>query len=182
MIFYLLLLFVFLSYYAYMDWPIDRLFYIENHANPMSMEQQVLVGIFVAFIYVRLTDFVSQRFQWAKNLNAQFAVIFKHTSSLQIAGLALSSAFVEELIFRGCLQQEFGMLISASVFGTLHVPLNAKQIPWTISAILMGFVFALIFEWTGNLIAVTVAHFTINYFNIHALKQLAHGQSQKWSL
>ncbi len=165
-----------------MDWPIDQLFYIENHPNPMGMEQQLILGILVAFVYIWLTDVMSQKFEWAKNLNLEFAEIFKDKTSIEIAGLALSSGFVEELIFRGCLQQTFGILICASVFGMLHVPLNAKQIPWTISAIVMGFVFAFMFEWTGNLIAVTVAHFTINYFNIHALKKLAHGENQKWSL
>jgi membrane protease YdiL (CAAX protease family) len=173
MIFYLLLLLALIAYYLLIGMSPWQLFYIPNPSTvfPYGVEAKVLLGAGVAFSFVGLTAWVSQRFLWARRLNEEFAPIFRHQSNMEITGLALSSALVEEVIFRGWLQQEYGILLSATIFGTLHVPLKLSHIPWTISALLMGFVFAWMFQYTGDLTAVFIAHFSINYFNIHALKK-----------
>jgi membrane protease YdiL (CAAX protease family) len=171
MLIYLLLLIVLIAYYLFIGLSPWLLLYIPNHANESSVEIKVLLGISVAFVFVLFTSFVSKKFAWAQRLNAEFAPIFRHKSTTEITLLALSSSLVEEVIFRGWLQQEYGILISAVIFGSLHIPLKKSHIPWTISALFMGFVFALMFQYTGDLIAVFIAHFSINYFNIHALKK-----------
>ena len=59
--------------------------------------------------------------------------------------------------------------LTALVFGFVHVPQRRSQIPWTLGAIGMGFVLGLLYDWRAGILAPTVAHFTVNYFNLHHL-------------
>ena len=89
--------------------------------------------------------------------------------SRHVPALAAMSAIAEELFFRGFLQPHLGLTATAVLFGAAHLPHRRHQIPWTVAAMLMGFAFGWLFEVRHSLVAPTIAHFVINYFNLHHL-------------
>src|SRR5690606_29754865 len=81
--------------------------------------------------------------------------------------LALASSIGEELLFRGALQPLMGVWLQAALFALLHIGPRGRFLPWTFSAFALGVAFGYMFEWTGDLGGPIVAHFIINYLNLH---------------
>ena len=134
-----------------------------------QFERDVLVGAMIGLASVKISRIMSAQFQWAKRIDDDFAPFFREQSSLNLTLLALSSSLVEEIVFRGWLQGLIGFVAASIIFGLLHMPPKREHWPWTISALTMGFVLGGMYEWRGAVTAPFVTHFTINYFNLHAL-------------
>lgn len=82
------------------------------------------------------------------------------------------SGMGEEILFRGWLQTEAGIVVASVLFGIIHI-WGKEGIPYGLYAIGMGFVLGGLFEYTGqNLWAPALAH-TIN--NLLALLALRYG-------
>ena len=76
-------------------------------------------------------------------------------------GLVLVSIFSgigEEAFFRGAVQQEFGLVAASLLFGLAHVGPDRRYLVWTAWAVLAGFVFGVLYETTGGLLAPALAH------------------------
>jgi CAAX protease family protein len=76
-------------------------------------------------------------------------------------GLVLVSIFSgigEEAFFRGAVQQEFGLVAASLLFGLAHVGPDRRYLVWTVWAVLAGFVFGVLYEATGGLLAPALAH------------------------
>lgn len=82
---------------------------------------------------------------------------------------ACASALAEELFFRGFLQPRFGLVATAVVFGLAHATQDRRLWFWPALSVAFGLAFGALFEARGSLVAPTVAHFIINYFNLHHL-------------
>ena len=132
-------------------------------------ERDVALGALLGLVSVRLSRLMSSQFRWAKRIDDDFAPYFREQSSLSLTLLALSSSLVEEIVFRGWLHSLIGFIAASVTFGVLHMPPKREHWPWTISALIMGFVLGGLYEWRGSVTAPFVTHFTINYFNLHAL-------------
>jgi membrane protease YdiL (CAAX protease family) len=76
--------------------------------------------------------------------------------------VALFSGIGEEALFRGAVQQEFGLVVASLVFGLAHVGPDRRYLVWTAWAIMAGFLFGALYEVTGGLLAPIVAHSTHN--------------------
>ena len=76
--------------------------------------------------------------------------------------VALFSGIGEEALFRGAIQQEFGLPVASLVFGLTHVGPDRRYLVWTAWAIMAGFLFGALYEVTGGLLAPIVAHSTHN--------------------
>ncbi len=72
--------------------------------------------------------------------------------------VALFSGIGEEALFRGAVQQEFGLVVASLVFGLAHVGPDRRYLVWTAWAIMAGFLFGALYEVTGGLLAPIVAH------------------------
>ena len=72
--------------------------------------------------------------------------------------LSIFSGVGEETFFRGAVQQEFGLVIASLVFGLVHVGPDRRYLVWTAWAVLAGFLFGVLFETTGGLLAPILAH------------------------
>ena len=60
------------------------------------------------------------------------------------------------------------------MFGAVHVGPDPKTFfPWTIMAVVMGFVLGGMYLYTGNVLAPILAHFTINFLNLSLIAQQA---------
>jgi membrane protease YdiL (CAAX protease family) len=83
--------------------------------------------------------------------------------------IALASALAEEALFRGLLQPSLGLWLTAAIFGILHIGPTPRFLPWTVMAFGAGLLFGGLFDWSGNIVAPFLAHFTVNYLNLRYL-------------
>jgi membrane protease YdiL (CAAX protease family) len=72
--------------------------------------------------------------------------------------VSVFSGVGEEIFFRGAVQQEFGLVVAALVFGLVHVGPDRRYLVWTAWAVLVGFLLGALYEVTGGLLAPILAH------------------------
>lgn len=126
----------------------------------------ILIGVLLAIAVLAGGRALGGTFEWARQLEAEFRLFLAPLDQGGIFLLAVSSGIAEEAFFRAIMQPVFGLWITSLTFGLLHYPMNRRLIPWTIIAIAMGFVFGLVYQSTGSLLAVALAHGLINFFEL----------------
>jgi hypothetical protein len=126
----------------------------------------VVLGALTAALTVLSTRVLTERTAWARTLRVEFRAILRGASSLDVAVLALASGTAEELLFRGALQPWLGVTVASIAFGLVHVGPSRTFWPWTLWALLMGFVLGLLTWATGSLLGAIVAHVSINWVNL----------------
>lgn len=136
-------------------------------AFPVSTGVAVGVGLAIAAATIALTRVLVRTTRWARGLHGDLREIVGPLTGGQIAVLAAASGLAEELFFRGAMQPALGIVLSSLAFGLVHVGPTRRFLPWTVWATVMGFVFALLYRATGELVAPVVAHVLINYENLH---------------
>jgi membrane protease YdiL (CAAX protease family) len=72
--------------------------------------------------------------------------------------LSLFSGVGEEVFFRGAVQQEFGLVVASVLFGVVHVGPDRRYLVWTVWAIAAGFLFGVLYDVSGGLLAPILAH------------------------
>jgi len=72
--------------------------------------------------------------------------------------VSVFSGVGEEALFRGAVQQEFGLVIASLLFGLVHVGPDRRYLFWTGWAVLAGFLFGALYDVTGGLLAPVIAH------------------------
>lgn len=148
--------------------PIYGLFTLPDMAVD-SIAIDIGIGVGSGLAVVVLWRLCAQGFAWAQQMESEFRAVLGPLTSSEILALAFMSAFVEELFFRGFLQPQIGLEWAAIAFGLVHLPYRRQLIPWTLSAVAMGFAFGWMYEARGLLLAPFLAHFVINYFNLHTI-------------
>jgi membrane protease YdiL (CAAX protease family) len=86
-----------------------------------------------------------------------FKPIFGDLSVLAITIISLSAGIGEELLFRGVLQTEMGLLPASIIFGLLHTG-GTGTLAFGCWVMLMGGALGGLAIWTGGLMAPIVAH------------------------
>lgn len=143
----------------------------------VSAPAAVVIGLAVGAGTVAVTRWIARSSRWGRALTVELQRGLAGLDRRAVPWLALSSALGEELLFRGAVQASLvdhggtaqGLLLTALLFGGLHVPWNKRLLPWTIMAFVMGLVFGLLYLGTGELLAPLVAHATINDANLRYL-------------
>lgn len=115
----------------------------------------------------RITRLSVYKFRWARALHLEFRGLFGPLRDVEVFAFAALSAIAEEMFFRGALQPVVGIIPASLIFAVLHAAPGRKLIPWPFEALLMSFAFGGLFWLSGNLAAPMLAHFTINYQNLH---------------
>lgn len=124
-----------------------------------SVPASVLIGVVAATGTVALGLLVYRLVPLLRRLADELAPLL--VDGADRANLLLVSVFsgvAEEVFFRGAVQPEFGLVVASLAFGVLHVGPDRRYLVWTVWAVLAGFLFGLLFEWTGGLLAPIVAH------------------------
>ncbi len=140
------------------------------------------LGLGLGLISVWATRILERTTTWARELGREFKSILGRLTPGQVLVFAVASGVVEEVFFRGFLQQAlselafgsdlWGLLVAALIFGLIHVgPDRKKFLPWTIMALVWGLLFGLLYWYTGNILGPVIAHFTINFFNLLHITQ-----------
>lgn len=148
---FLLSLFLFdhaLAVFDLIDWNDRQVFYIGGTA-----------GVAVVLLDVILMKLLPARFYDDGGLNER---IFKNRSVVHIAFLAAVIAISEEILFRGVIQTNFGIIIASTIFAVVHIRYLYN---WFLFAnvLLLSFAIGMIYEWTGNLLVTIFMHFIIDF-------------------
>ena len=131
-----------------------------------------LLGLVLGLLVVLASRLAVARLGWARSLHRDFRALLGDVSSREIMILAVASSIGEEVLFRGALQPWLGLGPQAALFALLHVGPGRRFLPWTLWALVMGLVFGALVELTGDLGAPIVAHFTINFLNLHYIARV----------
>ncbi len=124
-------------------------------------------GALVAIATIAATRLLVRRTRWARLLHSNFRALLGPLSGAEIAAYALLSGLAEELFFRGAMLPAFGLALTSIIFGAVHVGPSRSFWVWTLWAGAMGLVFGALVALTGNLYGAVLAHFLINYENLH---------------
>lgn len=128
------------------------------------------VGAYTLLPIISFLNVVTMLF--AKNyVNDMVLDIYSYPLWLQLLLMAVLPALVEEFVFRGFFYGSYrrrhvlgGALMSGLLFGLMHM--NINQFAY---AFVIGVVFCLLYEATGNFFIPAVAHFAINANTIFTL-------------
>ena len=137
-----------------------------NNSYAARTATSLLLGILLGTAVLFSTRLLVRKTDWARELHVEFRNLLGGQASRDIVWLAMASGLAEEIFFRGAMQPAWGLLVSAFVFGCVHVGPSRKYLPWTGWAIVMGLLFGLIYEMTGVLWGPIVAHVLINHENM----------------
>lgn len=88
--------------------------------------------------------------------------IFQKRSMIQIAVIACGISFSEEILFRGILQTEFGLIVSSSLFAIIHFRYLFNWFLF-LNIIVLSFFIGYLYEITGNLSVTIFMHFLIDF-------------------
>ena len=117
------------------------------------------VGLAVVALDLFLTKILPSSYYDDGGLNQR---IFQTRSVIQIAVIAGLVSLSEELLFRGILQTQFGLLISSSLFALVHFRYLFNWFLFcniTVLSFLIGSIYAL----TNNLLVTMFMHFIIDF-------------------
>lgn len=129
-----------------------------------------LVGVAIAGLVVMITRALVGRVAFATKLHAELRPLARSMSTTTVVYLALTSAFGEELLFRGLLEPWVGLVPQALVFGLLHQVGGPSRWVWMGWATVMGLTLGAMFHCTGSLVGPVLAHAMINAVNLSHLK------------
>lgn len=136
----------------------------------------MLLGAALGLAVVVLSRVLDRYFEWSRALTRTLKGVLGNVTRSDALILAVASSVGEELLFRGLLLPKVGLIASSIIFGLVHGigPGSPRQMldtakrfmPLVIAATVMGFAFGWLVEYTGDVLAAVVAHFTINFLNI----------------
>ena len=92
--------------------------------------------------------------------------------------VAIFSGVGEEAFFRGAVQQEFGLVVASLLFGVAHIGPDRRYLVWTAWAVVAGFVFGILYDVSGGLLAPILAHSTHNAATLLLWKRSRHGEKK----
>jgi membrane protease YdiL (CAAX protease family) len=122
--------------------------------------------IAVSRLWIRYTD-------TGRVLADRLAEILGPLSGTSVVVLALASGLCEEAFFRGALQPRVGLAIASLLFGLAHLVPSRELAPWAGFAVLAGVLLGALFDYSGDLLAPTVAHVLVNGVNLRWLGRVA---------
>ncbi len=134
--------------------------------RPEALGSGAAVGLGTGLAITGATILCSRLFAWARRLESEFGWILGAQRPWEIAWVALLSGMSEEYLFRGALQEKFGLWVAAAVFAVIHWPLNRNCIAWPFVAGTVGLALGGLRIWTGALWAPAIAHVVVNAVNL----------------
>ncbi|MCC7460539.1 MAG: CPBP family intramembrane metalloprotease [Proteobacteria bacterium] len=136
------------------------------------MLSDVVISVVIGLAIVLITWLVTKVSKAFQELAHRFNEILGPLTIMEIFFIAIFSSVAEEFFFRGLLQEKIGIFFASMVFGMLHFGPGKKYLPWTIFAVVMGFLLGGLYEWRGNLIVPIVIHFVVNFFNLILMQKI----------
>ncbi len=140
-----------------------------DFASARGVAEAVVAGITLGLVAILLTWQLERGIKGVQALSDRFSTLLAGTSLGEALMLAALSSVGEELLFRGCLQEELGLWWATVLFAVVHGGPERIYLWWTASAFVFGLGLAAMYEAQGGLLAPIVIHFVINAVNIRML-------------
>lgn len=149
----------------------EPIFFLAGPGEPgqIAWARDVGLGVAAAALLIVASDWMTRGTSWGDALARAMARALGPLSVADAVLLACASGFAEELFFRGALQPRTGLLLASLLFGCVHFVPQRAFLPWTVFAVVAGFLFGGLLLWTGNLVAPIVAHTLVNAVNLPLL-------------
>ncbi len=135
-------------------------------SGPVAHGLSAALGLGLALGTIVLTRVWVSRFAWARELHVSFREVLGGLGGGAALVLALASGIGEELFFRAGMQPSLGWVLTSLIFGGVHVGPDRRFLPWTIWAVVMGFLLGGLYALSGSLLGPVLAHVTINAVNL----------------
>lgn len=127
--------------------------------NPVNWGLGVVVGLMIVLVDLLLDRFLPEEMLDDGGINE---LLFVNQNVLQIFMIALTAGIVEELLFRGAIQEWLGVWGTSLLFVVIHTRYLRKWVMVVVVGVIsLGFGF--LYEWTGSLITVIVAHTLVDF-------------------
>ena len=118
-----------------------------------------LAGLVVVFFDIYFMVKLPRQYHDDGGVNKR---IFMDRHPLHIALIALIVAVVEEILFRGIIQANLGILISCLIFAIMHYRYLFNPFLF-LNVVVVSILISVLFEWTGNLWVTIIMHFLIDF-------------------
>lgn len=127
-----------------------------------SLQEAVIVGCLsgfvISFINIWLMKIFPKKYWDDGGINEK---IFQEGSRLEIVMICLVIAILEEVLFRGIIQTEFGYIMASSLFAFVHFRYLKKPL-LLFSILFWSFGIGYLFLLTKNLLVVIILHFVLD--------------------
>ena len=100
--------------------------------------------------------------------------LFATVRPLEIVGISLAAGVGEELLFRGAVQAEFGLVVASALFGLAHIG-GRSSVVFGLWVAVMGFGLGGLAHAAGGLLAPIVAHAAYDAVAISFIRWDTHG-------
>ena len=141
-------------------------------ADPVAMGKLFALALLGGGVLLVSNYLFEDLFPSYKNLKFALAKLMGGFSMAAAAYLALTSAVGEELLFRGALQTEIGILVTSVIFGLLHLGPGGQVSSWTVWTGLAGLLLGWMYQSTGSLWPPLISHFIVNLVGFLRLRTL----------
>jgi membrane protease YdiL (CAAX protease family) len=142
---------------------------LEAAARAWSLSAALVAGLGFGLVAVVVSDLLTSLTDLGEGLAD---VLGEGLAGIGIGDailLALASGIAEEMLFRGALQPAVGLVWASLIFGACHFLPRREVMLWSVYAVVMGFAFGWLYEWTGQLLAPITAHALVNGINLPRL-------------
>ena len=148
-----------------------------------SPAASVLLGVLTAACTVSL-GLLAYRFLLSlRQISEELAPrLVDGADSVSLVLVSVFSGVGEETLFRGAVQQEFGLIVASLLFGLAHVGPDRRYFVWTAWAVLAGFVFGILYDVSGGLLTPIIAHTAHNAATLLLWKRSREGKMKAGSL
>lgn len=133
----------------------------------------VTLALALAAAVVGTSRALERRFRWAQQITTELARRLGPLTTAEIAVFSGASGVAEELFFRGAMQPTLGLWVTSLIFGVAHGYFDRRFLAWMAMATVVGLALGALASFTGSLLGPILAHFTVNYFELHALDRVA---------
>ncbi len=99
----------------------------------------------------------------------EIAPLFVELTWADVLLVAIVSGFCEEVLFRGVIQSQCGLLATSIIFGLFHCP-SLKHISYGLWAVSAGLVLGWLYQITGNLWVPIMTHMVSNAISLIFLR------------
>ncbi len=89
--------------------------------------------------------------------------IFRNMHPVHIAIIAAVISISEEVLFRGIIQTNLGLLVASIIFAVVHYRYLFNWFLF-VNIVFISLIIGFLYMWTGSLWATIIMHFTIDFF------------------
>ncbi len=152
---------------------------IDLDLAPSDVARELIIGLLTTVPLVVL--FIAAMSEYGNRISAlgnlkrimlqDVRRVFMHARFFDLLAIAVAAGVAEEMLFRGVIQTQLGLLPASILFGLVHFVTPA----YAVAATLMGIYIGLVFSVSESLFAVILLH---TLYDLYALTYIRYQSSE----